>query len=602
MRPRRRWWVVYGAGAVAVMLGLVWVTVTVVRLERAELRARTDAAHQEALRLALWRLDSWLAPLLAREAARPYFDYQPFFPQQRAYTAVLDPIEPGEVLTPSPLLSFVWEYFSLHFQMAPDGGLTSPQSPRGEYRDLAADAYLSETQLIANSARLRSINSLVTPRRVQAWLAAADVATGEIAEGRPIPQRGPPQRAQWAEQAQQERNRQELSKRRGNVRQAVTAGRKGLVEQPLGHEDSVVVGTLVPFWSSDTGGGVELIFARSVRIGGEQYFQGFVCDWPTLRDALLEQITDLFADARLVPVHGLPRDNDSAGTMMAMIPVTLEVPRPAPLTAGFVTPARSTLAVSWLAVLAGIAAVAVSLRASIAYGVKRSRFASAVTHELRTPLTTFRMYSEMLAEDMVTDAEQRRTYLRTLRDESGRLSAIVENVLAYARLEDGRRPARSVTTTVARVLGEVVPNLRRRALTGGLELLVEGDVDAPATLKVDVEAVGQILFNLVDNACKYAADAHDRTIHLTAEVRDTRLVLAVRDHGPGVPDIMAVTIFDAFDRGARSEGDPTPGVGLGLALARGLARDTGGDLTLRPRLAGGEAAVGACFELTLPLR
>ena len=172
MRPRRWWWVVYGACAVVVMLGLVWVTVTVVRLERAELRARTDAAHQEALRLALWRLDSWLAPLLASEAARPYFDYQPFFPQQRAYTAVLDPIEPGEVLTASPLLSFESEYFFLHYQMAPDGGLTSPQSPRGEYRDLAAETYLSEAQLIANSERLDTINDLVTPQQVRSGFSA----------------------------------------------------------------------------------------------------------------------------------------------------------------------------------------------------------------------------------------------------------------------------------------------------------------------------------------------------------------------------------------------------------------------------------------------
>lgn len=599
MRPRRRWWVAYGAGAVAVTLGLTWITVTVVRLERAELRARTDSAHQEALRLALWRLDSWLAPLLAREAARPYFDYQPFFPQQRAYTAVLDPIEPGEVLTASPLLSFESEYFSLHFQMAPDGGLTSPQSPRGAYRDLAAESYLSEAQLVANSERLESINSLVTPRQVQECVAAADEATGEIAEGPPIPLRAPPARA---EQAQQEMNRQELTKRRGNYQQAVAAVRRQRAEQPVGGPAGpVVVGTLVPFWSNDAGGAVTLVFTRSVRIGHEQYFQGFVCDWPKLRDALLEQITDLFTGAALVPVVGLPRDNDPGGTMLATIPVALEVPRPAPPATGFVTPARSTLAVTWMAVLAGIAAVAVSLRASIAYGVKRSRFASAVTHELRTPLTTFRMYSEMLAEDMVSDPEQRQTYLNTLRDESGRLSAIVENVLAYARLEEGRRPARSVTTTVARLLDDVVPNLRRRADAAGLELLVEGDVAAPASLSVDVEAVGQILFNLVDNACKYAAGSEDRTVHLTAGVRDTRLVLAVRDHGPGVPNKKAKAIFDAFDRGARNEGDPSPGVGLGLALARGLARDTGGDLTLRPRVAGGEGAGGACFELTLPL-
>jgi signal transduction histidine kinase len=284
--------------------------------------------------------------------------------------------------------------------------------------------------------------------------------------------------------------------------------------------------------------------------------------------------------------------------MLATIPAALRVPTPQLLAVGLLSPARSTLALTWMAVLAGIVAVAMTLRASIAFALKRARFASAVTHELRTPLTTFRMYSEMLAEGMVTDGDQRQTYLETLRDESGRLSMIVENVLAYARLEEDRRPARSVTTTAADLVQEVVPTLRRRTDSAGLKLLVEADLPAPAPLEVDVEAVGQILFNLVDNACKYAADASDRTVHLTAEARDGRLVLCVHDHGPGVPGAVAARIFDAFDRGTRSGGDPTPGVGLGLALARGLARDMGGDLKLRPP---GDNASGACFELTLPL-
>jgi len=249
----------------------------------------------------------------------------------------------------------------------------------------------------------------------------------------------------------------------------------------------------------------------------------------------------------------------------------------------------------------GIGAVAVTLRASIAFAMRRARFASAVTHELRTPLTTFRMYSEMLADGMVSDPDQRQTYLETLRDESGRLSMIVENVLAYARLEEGRSPARSVATTAAKVLDEVVPALRRRAETADLELRLECDVDETTPMRVDVEAVGQILFNLVDNACKYAADASERIVHLDVRSRDGQLVLGVRDHGPGVPGAVATTIFDAFDRGTRNDGDPTPGVGLGLALARGLARDMGGDLQLIRPATNGEAT-GAHFELALPLR
>ena len=96
------------------------------------------------------------------------------------------------------------------------------------------------------------------------------------------------------------------------------------------------------------------------------------------------------------------------------------------------------------------AATAVSaLRASIAFGERRSRFASAVTHELRTPLTTFRMYSEMLADDMVPDEGQRRVYLATLKEESGRLATLVENVLTYARLEEGRFARRGLDDTPA---------------------------------------------------------------------------------------------------------------------------------------------------------
>jgi hypothetical protein len=92
MTVRRSWWLVYGACVAVVLSAHVWVTVTVLALERSEHQARSDATHQEALRLALWRMDSWLAPLLAREASRPYFDYEPFYPQERAYTTLLYPI------------------------------------------------------------------------------------------------------------------------------------------------------------------------------------------------------------------------------------------------------------------------------------------------------------------------------------------------------------------------------------------------------------------------------------------------------------------------------------------------------------------------------
>ncbi|MHC4413971.1 MAG: sensor histidine kinase [Planctomycetota bacterium] len=596
MKSPRSLWLIFGACAGIVLLSLVWITVTVTQLERAELDARADAAHQEALRLALWRMDSWLAPLLAREAARPYFDYQPFYPQQRAYTALLEPIDPGEVLTPSPLLSFESQYVRLHFQVAPDGRLTSPQAPRGEFRDLAAQAYLPDEKIESNAATLDEIRGLVTREQVAACVAAAE---SQADANLPIEPPRPPVGSSDDGLVQKLRTQQELARRKGTYLQNVQRAGQGqqvVEDRDAGGDLPVAVGALVGFWDGgarDDGGG-ELVFTRPVRVGESQYYQGFLADWPKLRAALLNEISDLFAEAELVPLRRAPASEEAAGITLATIPVSLRVPPPPPIAAALLSPARWTLALTWLAVVAGIAAVAVTLRASIAFGERRSRFASAVTHELRTPLTTFRMYSEMLAEGMVKDRGQRQVYLDTLKDESARLSSLVENVLAYARLEEGRGPATPTATTLGDLLEQVVPPARQRAEAAGMVLRVENQAPPATALSVDAEAVGQILFNLIDNACKYAAGADDGTIHLSGRLTDGGVALCVRDHGPGVPGRLVKAIFAPFERGEPDPRDAQPGVGLGLALARGLARDLGGDLVLES-----SSGEGACFRLTL---
>ena len=133
---------------------------------------------------------------------------------------------------------------------------------------------------------------------------------------------------------------------------------------------------------------------------------------------------------------------------------------------------------------------------------------------------------------------------------------------------------------------------KRVSIRGSLVKL-NGAGDTP--LSVDAESIGQILGNLVDNAAKYANDTTSPTIHLGATTGNGSLVVTVRDHGPGIPREQARTIFDPFERGGRDPADPVPGVGLGLALARGLARDMGGELTLESPSDG-----GARFRLELP--
>ncbi len=337
-------------------------------------------------------------------------------------------------------------------------------------------------------------------------------------------------------------------------------------------DDAAEVGPLGPVWLADGG----LAFVRRVRAGERLRLQGFTVDLPALRGQLLAQVGDLFAEARLVSAERAAKRH-----RLTTLPLALQTQGPTLVGASRSTSLR--LAAVWVAALFALTAVGLTLRASIELAERRARFVSAVTHELRTPLTTFRMYTEMLADGMVTDPEQQALYFDTLHAESERLSGLIGNVLAYARLEGKRRPARREATTLDGLLDRVTPPLLRRVEQAGSELAVSGGSEAP--LELDVEAVGQILFNLVDNACKYGAPP----IEVGAEV-EGGLRITVRDQGPGIDPECTEKIFEAFERAGRD--DSESGVGLGLSLARGLARDLGGELRW--------LAAEACFELSLP--
>jgi signal transduction histidine kinase len=230
---------------------------------------------------------------------------------------------------------------------------------------------------------------------------------------------------------------------------------------------------------------------------------------------------------------------------------------------------------------------------------RRGAFVSAVTHELRTPLTTFKMYSEMLAADMIIDPEKRRQYLNTLCSEANRLTHMVENVLAYAGLERGSARSRIEKVTLAEIIERVLPRLIQRAEHSNIRLVVDSEQSASnIPVHVDVAAVEQILFNLVDNACKYGASrATENVIHLEALLGDKSAMLRVRDHGQGISHASAGRLFRPFSKSAHEAAHTAPGVGLGLALCRRLSRSMGGDLRFEPGVSG-----GASFVLSLPMR
>ncbi len=554
--PRRSWWLLFALGAAAVAVALLWVSAMVLGLERKEAEARREARYQESLRLAVARMGAFLDQLLAVEQVRPAFEYQPYYSHTKAYSRILAAIEPGEVVTPSPLLGYRSDFIRIHFQLVPRTPPTSPQAPTGNLRDLAESTVLPGSTVSENNALLASLAPRLDYDALEARL---------------------PTSAARAPATASEAVQQEYEKRDWSARKAKEAA---LPRLSPGGTQLATPEPLAPVWL-DAG---ELVYVRRVRSGEESALQGFLANGPWLQGALQETIADLFPGAALEAAPGQP------------FPFSLRVARAAVARASFGTPYRLGLGLLWFTVLAALALIGAALSRSIRYGVDRQRFASSVTHELRTPLTTFQLYSEMLARGMVREEGKRQEYLDTLVEKSHTLSAMVENVLAYARLEEGRAGARHEEMDLEALVRRVEPPLAARAATAGFTLRVEpGEVATRgARVRVNSDAVAQILFNLVDNACKYAQGASDAAIVLTARAEAGSVLLQVRDHGPGVPAAAAKSIFTPFSRGGRDGADPVPGLGLGLALSRGLARDLGGELTLDP------SPAGALFTLRIP--
>ncbi|WP_238991334.1 sensor histidine kinase [Rariglobus hedericola] len=225
--------------------------------------------------------------------------------------------------------------------------------------------------------------------------------------------------------------------------------------------------------------------------------------------------------------------------------------------------------------------------------VQKISFVANVSHEFKTPLTTIRLYSELLEQGRVPDEGKRQDYLRTIGRETQRLARLVNNVLDFSRLEQGQKRFELAEIDLVAELAALCDMHAPRVAESGLTLLRDFP-EAGGVVKTDRDAVGQIVINLIDNACKYAADGGEVTVSLImragggAEVR-------VSDRGPGVPAEHRSRIFHKFHRVDETLTRERDGAGLGLSIARQLARGMGGELSHSPRAGG-----GAEFILELP--
>jgi signal transduction histidine kinase len=359
---------------------------------------------------------------------------------------------------------------------------------------------------------------------------------------------------------------------------------------------AVHLGTLRPQWLVGTDGTPLLVLVRTARVENKKtLYQGVVLDWAKLQALLLDEVKELFPDAKLEP-----RKDDSAESReqsMTALPVKLDTGADAPPPPAGWTPLRIGLVLAWAAAVVAFAAIGLSGWSLVDLADRRIRFVSAVTHELRTPLTSLRLYLDLLLSGMVQDEDKRREYLSTLNVESDRLHRLIDNVLDFAKLERSRKGRDLQPVKAADLLDSIRLTWMDRVAADGKELVVESSLPADLGITTDGSLVQQIVGNLIDNARKYTRDAADVRIRLRATLEGAKLVFEVEDRGCGVAPREQKTIFRPFRRGETAD-TKAGGAGLGLALSKEWAEVLGGRLTYRTP----EGAVGSCFRLELPAK
>lgn len=600
-----------------VIAAMGWVSLLLLKADASESEANRRAEVEERVRLALWRMESALAPFISKESARPFYEYQAFHPAQQIYTSDFTAVPSERVMSASPLLMECSPHVNLYFQVDDQGRLSSPQIPEGVALGSILRDFDNHGTITTCRKRLDDLLKVVDLRELSTFLppieqemmapGLAEDLIDEPAETLAAEELSPEE--QTAERRQLSRNRSEMERRVAHIyytnngimvhtqtRQTVRVNPDDPNDEstrvaPRINASTFFTGMFYPIWQDG-----QLILTRRVQTGEKSLMQGIWLNLDEIQEWLLGEIGDLLPNAELVPIP--PNQRDEHARRLAALPLKL-VPGALPVD---VMPEqswiRTPLIVAWICMLLAAVAVGVLLHGVLSLSERRRSFVTAVSHELRTPLTTFRMYTDMLSGSMGEDPERRGKYLKTLRAEAQRLAHMVENVLSYARLE-GRRLGGMEKAELGELVRRNEDRLRERAVQGRFAIDINY-ADQPLPIRANLTSVEQILFNLVDNACKYGrsdeGEDEDR-IDITFGNSNGQAWLRVRDHGPGLNNDHKQKLFTPFHKSAQQAAKSAPGVGLGLALSRRLARNMNGDLRhLTP-----ETGPGACFELSLPL-
>lgn len=254
------------------------------------------------------------------------------------------------------------------------------------------------------------------------------------------------------------------------------------------------------------------------------------------------------------------------------------------------------IALLLIAMIVGSFLIVNDLNRQMTLARQKTDFVSNVSHELKTPLTSIRMFSELLADGRVQDEAKQRNYLHIISAEAARLTRLINNVLDFARFERGEKKYNFQDCDLVGVVRDTAESYRPHLENNGFTLACRLG-DTPLKVRGDADALAQILVNLLSNAEKYSGEAKQIEIEMCRH--DSPLPYAevrVLDRGLGVPAGSEEKIFENFYRAHDSLASGIQGSGLGLTLARQMARAHGGDVVYQARPGG-----GSCFALRLPV-
>jgi signal transduction histidine kinase len=223
----------------------------------------------------------------------------------------------------------------------------------------------------------------------------------------------------------------------------------------------------------------------------------------------------------------------------------------------------------------------------------RSQFVASVSHELKTPLTAIRMFAETLAMGRSRDENTRSEYLETIVNESERLARLVDNVLDFSKIEQGKKIYRLRPTRLEDVAGSAVRAMQFPLAQQGFHVHFSVQQDMPE-LKADPDAIQQAILNLLTNAMKYSGDAREIDLRLAARNGDA--VIEVADKGLGMEPEEQKHVFEKFYRAPSHESRLIAGTGLGLTLVAHIAKAHGGRVQVES-----SPGAGSTFSILIPI-